>query len=130
MSEEYCVEIKKRKKRGCVEPDCPASVRDKTDKCIAHGGGKRCVEPDCPASAQGKTDKCIAHGGGKRCPNCIDWIDSRCGSIAYDGYCATCFKQYNLDIAFHRRVFYIYRFLPWALIEEGKKLTAGSVDQK
>ena len=33
------------------------------------------------------------HGGGKRCPNCIDWIDSRGGTIKYDGYCATCFKR-------------------------------------
>ena len=93
MSQKYCVEIKKRKKRMCVEPDCKASARGKTDKCIAHGGGARCVEPDCKASARGKTDKCIAHGGGARCPHCIDWIDSRCGSSAYDGYCATCFKQ-------------------------------------
>ena len=68
MSQKYCVVIKKRKRR-------------------------RCVEPDCNAGAQGKTDKCVAHGGGKRCPNCIDWIDSRFGSTAYDGYCATCFKQ-------------------------------------
>ena len=79
--------------KRCVEPGCTASARDKTDKCKRHGGGNRCVEPDCKASAQGKTDKCIAHGGGKRCPNCIDWIDSRCGSSAYDGYCATCFKE-------------------------------------
>jgi hypothetical protein len=28
-----------------------------------------------------------------RCPNCIDWIDSRCGNRKYDGYCATCFKH-------------------------------------
>jgi len=77
----------------CVVSDCTASARDKTDKCIAHGGGKRCVEQNCTASAIGKTDKCVAHGGGKRCPNCIDWIDSRCGSSAYEGYCATCFKQ-------------------------------------
>ena len=34
-----------------------------------------------------------SNGGGKRCPNCIDWIDSRVGSSAYDGYCATCFKH-------------------------------------
>ena len=54
---------------------------------------KRCSEPDCKVSAIGKTDKCKAHGGGKRCPNCIDWIDSRCGSVKYDGYCATCFKR-------------------------------------
>ena len=118
MSQEYCVEIKTSKRRMCVEPDCKASAQGKTykcvahgggtrcvepdckasaigktDKCIAHGGGARCVEPDCKASAQGKTDKCIAHGGGTRCPNCIDWIDSRSGSSAYDGYCATCFKQ-------------------------------------
>ena len=143
MSQEYCVEIKKRKRRICVEPDCKSSAAGKTDKCIshgggarcvepdckssargktnkckahgggprcvepdckasavgktnkcvAHGGGPRCVEPDCKSSAQGKTDKCVAHGGGARCPNCIHWIDSRCGSSAYDGYCATCFKQ-------------------------------------
>jgi len=77
----------------CVEPHCNASAQGKTDKCVSHGGGKRCVEPDCNASAQGKTDKCVSHGGGKRCPNCITWIDSRCGSTAYDGYCATCFKE-------------------------------------
>lgn len=39
------------------------------------------------------TDKCAAHGGGRRCPNCINWIDSRCGTIRYDWYCATCFKR-------------------------------------
>jgi hypothetical protein len=78
--------------KQCVEPDCKANARGKTDKCVTHGGGKRCIEPDCKVSAVGKTDKCIAHGGGKRCPNCIEWIDSRCGSSAYDGYCATCFK--------------------------------------
>ena len=87
----------KCKKHGggnrCVEPNCKASARDKTDRCIAHGGGLRCAEIGCKASAQGATDKCIAHGGGNRCPNCIDWIDSRGGSIKYDGYCATCFKR-------------------------------------
>ena len=91
MTEEYCVVINKRKR--CSESGCQASARGKTDKCIAHGGGRRCSESGCQASAVGKTDKCIAHGGGKRCPNCIDWIDSRSGSSAYDGYCATCFKQ-------------------------------------
>ena len=79
--------------KRCVKQDCKASAQGKTDKCIAHGGGKRCVESGCTASAIGKTNKCVAHGGGKRCPNCIDWIDSRGGSIKYDGYCATCFKQ-------------------------------------
>jgi len=79
--------------KRCVEPDCQASAIGKTDHCVAHGGGKRCVEPKCKASAVGKTNQCIGHGGGNRCPNCIDWIDSRCGSTAYDGYCATCFKQ-------------------------------------
>ena len=79
--------------KRCVEPGCGASAVGKTDKCVAHGGGKRCVEPGCGSSAVGKTDKCISHGGGKRCPHCIDFIDSRCGSSAYDGYCATCFKQ-------------------------------------
>ncbi len=76
----------------CVELDCKSSAVGKTDKCIAHGGGARCLELDCKSSAQGKTDKCKRHGGGARCPNCITWIDSRSGSIAYDGYCATCFK--------------------------------------
>ena len=80
-------------RKRCVEPDCKASAVGKTDKCVAHGGGARCVEPGCTSSARGKTDKCVAHGGGIRCPNCIDWIDSRCGSVKYDGYCATCFKR-------------------------------------
>ena len=61
--------------------------------CIEIKHKKRlCIEPDCYSCARGKTDKCIAHGGGKRCPYCIDHIDSRGGSLAYDGYCATCFK--------------------------------------
>ena len=64
-----------------------------TDKCILHGGGLRCQEPGCGSSARGTTGKCVSHGGGLRCPNCIDWIDSRCVSIKYDGYCATCFKR-------------------------------------
>ena len=76
-----------------MEPDCKASAVGKTNHCVAHGGGKRCVEPDCKASAVGKTNHCIAHGGGARCPNCINWIDSRSGSSAYNGYCATCFKE-------------------------------------
>ena len=77
----------------CVEPNCKASARDKTDKCKKHGGGNRCIEPDCKMSAAGKIDKCKNHGGGPRCPNCIDWIDSRCSNVKYDGYCATCFKR-------------------------------------
>ena len=79
--------------KRCIESGCTSSARSKTDKCVAHGGGKRCIESGCTSSAQGRTDKCIAHGGGNRCPNCIDWIDSRGGSSAYDDYCATCFKR-------------------------------------
>jgi len=58
--------------KRCIEPNCKASARSKSGKCVTHGGGNRCIEPDCKASAQGKTDKCIAHGGGKRCiePSC------------------------------------------------------------
>ena len=83
----------KRTQHLCKYPDCTKSAQGATDYCIAHGGGKRCIEPDCTKSAAGATDYCKAHGGGKRCPNCIDWIDSRCGSIKYDNYCATCFKR-------------------------------------
>ena len=53
--------------RKCYVKDCPSFARDKTGKCLNHGGGKRCAVQDCPRSAQGKTDKCKAHGGGKRC---------------------------------------------------------------
>ena len=58
--------------KKCNEPDCKASARGNSDKCVTHGGGKRCNEPDCKASAVGKSDKCVAHGGGKRCsePDC------------------------------------------------------------
>ena len=77
----------------CVEPGCKKSARDGYDKCKAHGGGARCVEPGCTKSAADGYDKCVEHGGGARCPNCIDWIDSRYGSVKYDGYCATCFKR-------------------------------------
>ena len=67
MSQEYCIEIKKYLGKRCIEPNCKSRVRDKTNKCVAHGGGARCIEPDCKASAQGKTNKCKAHGGGARC---------------------------------------------------------------
>ena len=72
MSQEYCIEIKKRKRRMCIEQNCKSIARDKTDKCKKHGGGARCVEPDCKMSAISKTDKCKRHGGGVRCvePNC------------------------------------------------------------
>ena len=66
MLQEYCVVIKKRNRRRCVEQHCTASAKGKTDKCVAHGGGKRCAEPNCTSSAIGKTNKCVAHGGGKR----------------------------------------------------------------
>ena len=79
--------------KRCNEEECNKSAQGKTDKCIEHGGGKRCNEEECNKSAQGKSDKCKAHGGGKRCPNCIDWLDSRCGCKKYDMYCATCFKR-------------------------------------
>ena len=77
----------------CNVKDCGKQVRYGYVKCMAHGGGERCSEPDCNKGADSKTKKCVAHGGGKRCPNCIDWIDSQCGQIRYDGYCARCFKR-------------------------------------
>jgi hypothetical protein len=79
--------------KRCSEPDCKASAQGKTDKCVSHGGGTRCNEPNCHSSARGNSDKCVAHGGGNRCLNCIDWPDSRCGCLKYNGYCATCFKR-------------------------------------
>jgi hypothetical protein len=65
----------------------------KTDHCKGHGGGRRCATQGCAKSAVGKTAHCVEHGGGRRCPHCITWPDSRSGSKAYDGYCATCFKR-------------------------------------
>jgi len=53
--------------KRCVVEGCGKSARDKTDKCKAHGGGKRCVVEGCGKSARDKTDKCVEHGGGKRC---------------------------------------------------------------
>ena len=91
------VDVTKCKKHGggsrCVEPNCDKNARNGSDNCKKHGGGLRCVEPDCKVSARDGSNKCRKHGGGSRCPNCIDWIDSRSGSSAYDGYCATCFKE-------------------------------------
>jgi len=77
---------------------CPKGAQGATDFCSAHGGGRRCQGftedgSACPKSAQGATDFCFAHGGGRRCPNCIDWIDSRCGKKIFDGYCATCYHR-------------------------------------
>jgi len=88
---DYCIAHGGGKK--CKESGCKTSARDKYEYCVVHGGGKKCKESGCKTSARGKTDYCITHGGGQRCPNCIDWIDSRCGNIKYDGYCATCFKR-------------------------------------
>lgn len=60
MSHEYYVEIKKSKRRMCIELDCKASDINKTGKCKRHGGG-RCIEPNCKENAIGKTHKCIEH---------------------------------------------------------------------
>lgn len=79
--------------KRCIIYGCNKSARGKTNNCIQHGGGIRCSEFGCKKSARSKSNKCIQHGGGIRCPNCINWIDSRSGSIKYDGYCATCFKR-------------------------------------
>lgn len=79
--------------KRCNNPGCCKIAVGSTDKCAAHGGGRRCKEPGCNKGAVGRSDKCAAHGGGRRCPNCITWPDARCGSCAYDGYCATCFKR-------------------------------------
>eukprot|EP00966_Prymnesium_polylepis_P244594 5657629-Prymnesium_polylepis.1 len=51
---------------------CPRSAQDASDRCFAHGGGRRCVATTedgspCPSSARGATDYCSAHGGGRRC---------------------------------------------------------------
>jgi hypothetical protein len=77
----------------CVEIGCNKRTQNGNYKCKIHGGRTQCIVPGCSKKSAGETDNCILHGGGKRCPNCIDWIDSRCGSIKYDGYCATCFKH-------------------------------------
>jgi len=79
--------------RRCSIKDCKKSAQGKTDKCKRHGGGKRCSIKDCTKSSRDDSNLCVEHGGGKRCPNCINWIDSRCGTSKYDGYCATCFKR-------------------------------------
>jgi hypothetical protein len=78
--------------KRCKQVECKRSAAGKTDYCKSHGGGNRCKHIECKNAARNKSDFCIKHGGGDRCPNCIDWIDSRCGWVKYDGYCATCFK--------------------------------------
>ena len=72
---------------------CKTGAIRSTGFCITHGGGKRCTFPNCTSSAAGATNFCIAHKGGRRCPNCVDWIDSRCGQKKFDGYCATCYYR-------------------------------------
>ena len=77
----------------CIEPGCTKISTGRTHRCYIHGGARRCYEPNCNKLAVGSSYKCVSHGGGKRCPNCINWIDSRCGSSQHDGYCITCFKH-------------------------------------
>jgi len=79
--------------KKCIEEGCETPARYGYDKCKKHGGDKRCIVNGCSSSSIDRTGKCGKHGGGIRCPNCIDWIDSRCGQKKYDGYCATCFKR-------------------------------------
>ena len=79
--------------KRCQHAGCDKSAQGSTTFCVGHGGGKRCQHAECDKSAIDSTKFCKGHGGGKRCPNCIDWIDSRCGQANYDGYCATCFKR-------------------------------------
>ena len=56
----------------CLEPGCKCRARERSDKCKAHGGGKRCNEPGCSKSTRARSDKCATHGGGTRCtePGC------------------------------------------------------------
>ncbi len=79
--------------KRCFYKNCKSLARSKSIYCCLHGGGKRCSYDNCNKGSDSNSDYCRSHGGGKRCPNCIDWIDSRCGSNKYDGYCATCFKR-------------------------------------
>jgi hypothetical protein len=79
--------------KKCQYQDCKTGAREKDNFCKKHGGGKRCQYHECTTSSQGNSNFCVLHGGGKRCPNCIEWIDSRCGNSKYDDYCATCFKR-------------------------------------
>lgn len=92
---DQCIDHRFGKK--CIEPGCTNISIGITHLCSSHGGGFRCKEPNCNKKAASSSYKCCRHGGGKRCPNCIDWIDSRCGSSLYDGYCATCFKHLFAD---------------------------------
>ncbi len=94
MTEVICVEIKKRKKRMCIEPNCKKVAQGKSDKCIAHGGGARCIEPNCKKGAIDKTDKCIAHGGGARCigPNCKKGAEGKTNKCKKHGGGARCIE--------------------------------------
>jgi hypothetical protein len=91
--------------RRCVHEDCTKSARGGSELCATHGGGPRCVHEGCNRGAQDTTDLCKTHGGGIRCPNCVEWIDSRCGQSKYDGYCATCFKRVFPDDERSKRVY-------------------------
>ena len=42
----YC-ETHRTRKKICVEPGCKNGSRVQSDRCKAHGGGKRCIEPGC-----------------------------------------------------------------------------------
>ena len=77
----------------CIEPGCSKKSTGITHKCGRHGGARKCYKPNCNKNAVSGSYKCRSHGGGNRCPNCINWIDSRCGSSQHDGYCVTCFKH-------------------------------------
>lgn len=79
---------------SCTFMNCTSSPIPRGKYCEEHRSRKKlCVEPNCKKRTRSKSDKCVEHGGGARCPHCIDWIDSRSGSVKYDGYCATCFKR-------------------------------------
>ena len=78
----------------CNKHGCSHSVIPRGKYCEAHRTRKKiCIEPGCKNGTRVQSDKCTSHGGGIRCPNCVDWIDSRCGTSKFDGYCITCFKR-------------------------------------
>jgi hypothetical protein len=81
--------------KRCNELDCTSSAQGKTDKCIAHGGGKRCNEPDCKSKSRDSTNKCVAHGGGKRCnePNCHSISQGKSGKCNLHGGGKRCNEQ-------------------------------------
>jgi hypothetical protein len=52
---------RKAGEKVCIHPECSKNARGPSEKCFAHGGGRRCAVQGCQKSSQGAGTRCFSH---------------------------------------------------------------------